>query len=242
MNISHYPVDSNRATLLGLQGKPQSKYLEPDYFLSSSNNSFLGKKYYKIQQRISRIVSAALLSGLVLTTSVYASASSNTEVPVLPYMQDHGTYDHSISDNTFEDVVKKKSLVRRAAHKVAKRLGLNHNSLKSQAYGTSVFDQPHSSAQSDSLYQPSISYDEVKAIYESEYGESIDDAMSKRVERNETLADILRRTLDIRERERIKRASLNTLDTFRLISMIAAKKSYKELYEQCRVSFVITSV
>ena len=224
MNISHYPVDSNTAILVAIQGKNQSQYLQPDYFLSSSNNSFLGKKYDKIQQRISRIVSAMLLSGLVLTTSVDASASSNTEVPVFPYMQDQANgFDHEesqlpdLSSDIFQSPAKKKSLVRRAAHKVAKRLGFSNSTLKSKVPDPIFFEQP------------SMSYDEVKAIYESEYGESIDDAMSKRVERNETLADILRRTLDIRERELVKRESLNTLDTFSDTASVTSSSGISEM-------------
>jgi hypothetical protein len=137
MNISYYPCDSNRAKLFANQGSTKSKYLQPDYFLSSSNNSYLGKKYNKIQQRISRIVPAALLAGLVLTTSVDASASSNTEVPVFSYMQDQATgFDHEasqlpdLSSDIFQSPAKKKSLVRRAAHKVAKRLGFSNSTLK----------------------------------------------------------------------------------------------------------------
>ena len=229
MNISHSLGDSNTTILVAIQGTNQSKYLQPDYFLFNSNNSYIGKKYDKIQQRISRIVSTALLSGLVLTASVDTSASSNTQVPVLPYMQDDGTYDHFTHEHTFEDVVKKKSLVRRAAHKVAKRLGFSNSSLKPSVQGTRVFDQPHSSSQSDSLNQPSISYNEVNAAYATEYGESIDEAMSKQVERNETLADILRRTLDIREREIKKREFTNTLDTFSDTASVSSSSGISEI-------------
>ena len=213
-------------------------YLTPDYFLPAScSESYYSKKYVgnsnlnlkSKSSKIARVASTILLSLSFLATALEVKAQPNLGAPIPTSSFALQSPHQHVNFQSSQQQPKKKPLLKRAAHKVAKRLGFSNSSLKSQAYGTSVFDQPHSSSQSNSLYQPSISYDEVKAIYESEYGESIDEAMSKRVERNETVADILRRTLDIRERELAKRELTNTLDTFSDTASVSGSSGISEM-------------
>lgn len=53
--------------------------------------------------------------------------------------------------------------------------------------------------------------------------------MSKRVERNEMLADILKRALAIRERELKKREVANTLETFNDAASITSSSFISEM-------------
>lgn len=71
MNISHNGNISNRVSLFADHGTKQSKYLEPDYFLSSSqSNSYYTRKYsgshnlnFKSKSsKIARVESVILLS------------------------------------------------------------------------------------------------------------------------------------------------------------------------------------
>ncbi|WP_032139742.1 hypothetical protein [Rickettsia tamurae] len=88
MNISHNESISNRASLFAAQETNQSKYLEPDYFLpSSSSESYYSRKYSGIHNlnfkskfsKVARILSASLLSAMMLTVTLDAKAHPSVE-------------------------------------------------------------------------------------------------------------------------------------------------------------------
>ena len=83
MNISQNHSAGNSTKLFAALGTNQSKYLTPDYFLpASQRDSYYSRKYNnsisKIS-RISRIVSASLLSAMVLTATLDAKAHPSVE-------------------------------------------------------------------------------------------------------------------------------------------------------------------
>lgn len=80
MNISHYPCVGNSSKLFAASVTNQSKYLTPDYFLPSSQiESYYSRKYKRSINRISRIISASLLSAVMLTATLDAKAQSAIE-------------------------------------------------------------------------------------------------------------------------------------------------------------------
>ena len=80
MNISHHHTVGNSGKLFAALGTNRSKYLTPDYFLpSSQSDSYYSKKYSRSISRISRIVSASLLSAMVLTATLDAKAQPAIE-------------------------------------------------------------------------------------------------------------------------------------------------------------------
>ena len=84
MNISHNHTVGNRTTLLADHGANQSKYLDPDYCLpASQSDSYYSRKYSRSISRISRIVSAGLLSAMVLTATLDAKAQPNTASSII---------------------------------------------------------------------------------------------------------------------------------------------------------------
>jgi hypothetical protein len=83
MNISHNHTVGNSGKVFAALGTNRSKYLTPDYFLpSSQRDSYYSRKYNnsisKIS-RISRIVSASLLSAVMLTATLDAKAHPSVE-------------------------------------------------------------------------------------------------------------------------------------------------------------------
>ena len=80
MNIAHHHGVGNSTKLSAVQGTNQSQYLEPDYFLAASQReSYYSEKYSRTISRISRIVSASLLSAMMLTVTLDAKAHPNVE-------------------------------------------------------------------------------------------------------------------------------------------------------------------
>lgn len=75
MNIPHNESIGNSTKLLAVPETNQSKYLEPGYFLSASQSeSYYSNKYGRSISKISRIVSASLLSAMMLTATLDAKA------------------------------------------------------------------------------------------------------------------------------------------------------------------------
>ncbi|MCC8419354.1 MAG: hypothetical protein LN590_07625 [Rickettsia endosymbiont of Glossina mortisans submortisans] len=80
MNISQNHSVDNSSKLFAVQGTNQSQYLTPDYFLpASQRDSYYSRKYGRSISRISRIVSASLLSAMVLTATLDAKAHPSVE-------------------------------------------------------------------------------------------------------------------------------------------------------------------
>ena len=79
MNISHHHTVGNSSKLFAASGTNQSQYLTPDYFLPArQSDSYYSRKYSRSISRISRIVSASLLSAMMLTATLDAKAQPNT--------------------------------------------------------------------------------------------------------------------------------------------------------------------
>ncbi len=189
------------------------KYLTPDYFLpASKSESYYSRKYatntinhhhanttsrdyvtdattsikpiyLSKRGKISRVASVMLLSLSFLATAVEVKAQPNLEfqaVTSIPTQQP-----------------RKKSLISRAAHKAAKRLGFSSGKPNSNT-STNPYTQTE---ESQHHKQPEITMEELKELYAREYGESMDATIRVGgTSRIDGLAETLKRTLALREK------------------------------------------
>jgi len=154
--------------------KKESQHLQSDYFLSGSN------RYSGKQNRIFRIVSISLLSVGMLITTFDAKAVFSIQQENISSTSLHTEYSH-------ENIPKKKPLYKKVIGEVKKWLRSSSKSNDEEVQGTR---------------QPEISMEELNALYEQEYGESMDASISKG---DGGLADTLKKSLTLREREKARR-------------------------------------
>nr|ADD74122.1 tetratricopeptide repeat domain protein [Rickettsia felis] len=84
MNISHHHTVGNSSKLFAASSTNQSQYLESDYFLPASySENYYSRKYSRSISKISRIVSASLLSAMMLTATLDAKAHPSVESSIL---------------------------------------------------------------------------------------------------------------------------------------------------------------
>ncbi|WP_342225273.1 hypothetical protein [Rickettsia endosymbiont of Urophora cardui] len=226
MNISHYPSDSNRATLVAAHVANQSQYITPDYFLPTGHSeSYYSKQYsgnhttntinhhhaantiagirpiYQSKSsKISRVASVMLLSFGFLATAVEVRAqpSLGTSTPTSSFAV-QSPLQQQVRFQSSQQQPKKKSLLTRAAHKTAKRLGFSSGKPNSNT-STSPYTQ---TTESPYHKQAEISMEEWKELYTAEYGESMDATIGRGAtggDKTSGLAEALRKSLALREK------------------------------------------
>jgi len=211
MNISHNVWKCNKGNTFVVEGISESilrnqevsqinqpQYLSPDYFLpASQSKSYYSKKYIGNQtagitqgirpsyqskrSKIARVASIMLLSLGFLATAIEVEASPSL---------DFGTSAPYVSRSPKQ--LKKKPLLKRAGHKVAKRLGFS--SSPSNTHTETSRDTRTASSQGYKV--PEITLEELKELYANEYGETMDATTE-----GFGAAETLKRSLALREKE-----------------------------------------
>ncbi len=121
-----------------------------------------------------------LLSLSFLATAVKVDASPSLDFEPASSYATQSPLQQQVNFQSSQQQPKKKSLLTRAAHKISKRLGFSGIGAATR--------------------EPEISMEELKELYTAEYGESMDDTISRGDGKTSGLAEALKKSLALREK------------------------------------------